>query len=172
MAGKIPQDAFQFYVSLGPERSYQRVAEEYGVSKRAVTRHATKEAWQSRLGRIEEEARKRGDEGLVETIEQMNDRHFKLLRVVQGKAIETLKSMPLGSAMDAVRALDIVLRQERTIRGEPTDRTAVSIEDTIRREYERWLEPEEVGDVGVELESEAEVTESAGDEPCTDSPAA
>lgn len=141
MTGKIPKDAFQFYVSLGPDRSYQRVAQEYGISKRAVTRHAAKEAWQGRLSRIEEEARKRGDEGLVETIEEMNERHFKLLRVVQGKAIETLRAMPLNSAMDAVRALDIVLRQERIIRGEPTDRTAVTVEDTIRREYERWLEP-------------------------------
>ena len=100
-----------------------------------------KEAWQSRLARIEEEARKRGDDGLVETIEQMNGRHLKLLRVVQGRALEALKSMPIGNAMDAVRALDIVLRQERTIRGEPNERTEITIEDTIRREYERWLTP-------------------------------
>ena len=33
---KIPQDALAFYVSLGAERSYQKVAKEYGVTKRAA----------------------------------------------------------------------------------------------------------------------------------------
>ncbi len=36
MAQKIPQDSFDFYVALGPGRSYQAVAEHYHVSKRAV----------------------------------------------------------------------------------------------------------------------------------------
>ena len=34
---KIPPDAFDFYFSLGPPRSYQAVADKYGVTKRAVT---------------------------------------------------------------------------------------------------------------------------------------
>jgi hypothetical protein len=37
---KIPQDAFEFYFSLGPERSYEQVAGRYGVTKRAVTKLA------------------------------------------------------------------------------------------------------------------------------------
>ena len=44
---KIPQDAFTFYVSLGPGRSYQKVAEKYGVTKRAVVNVGTREKWQA-----------------------------------------------------------------------------------------------------------------------------
>ena len=51
--------------------------------------------------------------------------------------------MPLDTAMEAVRALDISIKQERVIRGEPADRTAVSVEDAIRTEYQRWLVSDE-----------------------------
>ncbi len=34
---RIPPEAFDFYVGLGPERSYRQVAGRYGVSKRAIT---------------------------------------------------------------------------------------------------------------------------------------
>ncbi len=37
MSGKIPPDALEYYLVLGPDRSYQKVADHYGVSKRAVT---------------------------------------------------------------------------------------------------------------------------------------
>ncbi len=41
MRGKIPPDAFQYYLGRGAERSYQKVADHYGASKRAVTKVAT-----------------------------------------------------------------------------------------------------------------------------------
>ncbi len=45
---KIPLAAFDFYVSLGGERSYERVAQHYGATKRAVTKHAVRERWAGR----------------------------------------------------------------------------------------------------------------------------
>ena len=45
MTKRIPDDAFSFYASLGPTRSYQAVADRYWVSKRAVVKHAAKEKW-------------------------------------------------------------------------------------------------------------------------------
>ena len=69
----------------------------------------------------------------------MTQRHLRSLKVIQAKALEALKMMALGSAMDAVRALDLSIKQERTIRGEPSDRTAINVEQLIREEYDRWL---------------------------------
>jgi hypothetical protein len=71
----------------------------------------------------------------------MRDRHLRAMRFVQGRALDTLKSMPLENAMDAVRALAVSVREERVILGEPGERTAVTVEDAIKREYERWLVP-------------------------------
>ena len=73
---KIPPDAFEFYVALGPDRSYQRVADHYDVSKRGVAKHAGRESWPSRLDRIEREVRERSEEKLVESLEKMRTRHL------------------------------------------------------------------------------------------------
>lgn len=146
MNGKIPHDAFDYYMSLGPNRSYQAVAEKYGVTKRAVTKLAVRERWQERVAEIERKAREASDQRAVEAIEAVTARHLKALRVIQGKALESLKQLRLSSAMEAVRALDMAIRQERLVYGEPSDRTALSLEDKIRTEYKRWMvseEPEE-----------------------------
>ena len=139
MASRLPSDAFSYYLGLGSQRSYQRVADEFGISKRAVTKRADRDRWQERLAAIETEARHRSDEKAVETLEEMSDRHLRSLRIVQGKALEALRALPLGTAMEAVRALDMSIKQERTIRGEPSDRSAISVEQVIREEYERWM---------------------------------
>jgi hypothetical protein len=136
---KIPPDAFYLYMSLGPKGSYEAVAEKYGVSKRAVTALAAKERWQERLQEIQKKAADATKEKVIESLEAMNERHLKALRAIQAKALDALRSVPLNTALAAVRALDLSIRQERTIRGEPSDRTAVSVEDVIRREYERWM---------------------------------
>ena len=89
--------------------------------------------------KIEEEANARTDEKLTETLEQMNERHIKMVKLIQKKALEALKTMPLNTAIEAVRSLDSAIKQERLIRGEPTDRAAINVEDVIRREYDRWM---------------------------------
>ena len=139
MNRKIPQDAFGYYWSLGPERSYQAVADHFGVSKRAVTKVAGRENWSQRIVEIEKKAHERTDEKLAESLEQMNERHIKVCKLIQRKALETLKTMPLSTAVEAVRSLESSIKTERLVRGEPTDRAAVSVEDVIRREYEHWL---------------------------------
>ena len=150
MTRKIPPDAFSYYVGLGPDRSYQAVADHYVASKQAVVKVAKRERWQERLLEIERKAQEGADQRAVDSLEAMNERHLKTLTAIQARALEALRAMPLASAMEAVRALDICITKERLVRGEPSDRTAVSVEDAIKREYERWMVPaaEEDGDAG------------------------
>ena len=136
---KIPQDALLYYVALGPGRSYEKVAKEYGVSKRAIVDHAVRENWQDRIAELERRARENVDAKADDTVEEMYDRHLKLIKLMQGKAVETLRNLPLTKASEAVKTLEITMKQERLLHGEPSERTAVSIEDTIKREYERWM---------------------------------
>ena len=144
MKRKLPPEAFDIYVGLGIGRGYQAVANHYGVSKGTVTALAKRDDWQSRLVRAEREARNRADEKAVETLEQVNERHLKIARALQAKALDALRSMSLQEARDVIRALDLGVKQERVILGEPSDRTALSVED-IRARFERWTaEAEEV----------------------------
>jgi len=136
---KIPTNAFEYYFSLGPGRSYQAVAAHYVVTKQAITKVAQKERWAERLAELEVQARQRSTERAAETLEEMNERHLKILRAVLNKAIEGLKAVPVSTAKDILRALEMVIRQERLIRGQPDDRPEMSLEEITRREIATLL---------------------------------
>ena len=139
---KLPDDAFAFYVGLGVGRSYASVAQEYGVAKRTVCERARKERWQERAEAMELEARNAIEKRARESLEAMNERHLRAARLLQGKAIEAISSMALEKQADMIRALDLGWRQERLVRGEPSERTQISVEEIVRREYSRWLNVE------------------------------
>jgi hypothetical protein len=136
---KIPADAFDFYVSLDAERSYQAVAEKYGVSKRAVTECAKREKWPERLTKIEQEAREKMDKRLAESLEERRERHLTVIRAMLSRSVAALQKYPLNSAMDAVKTAEKAIKLERLVVGEASDRTAV-VEEIVKREYEQWME--------------------------------
>ena len=140
---KLPPEAFSHYVKLGPGRSYAEVASHFGVSKRAVVKLAARERWQVEVEEIERKAREKSAAQAAESLDEMNERHLKIARVVQNKALEALRQYPLETALQAVRALESSVRQERTIKGDPQGEAVPSVESIIRREYERWLLPAE-----------------------------
>jgi len=138
VTSKIPSDAFSVYVAMGPGRSYQAMADKYGVSKRSVTRHAATAEWAARLQKIEEESRVKTDKRAAQTLDDMNERHLRIAKSLQAKALSALKNLPLDTTRDVIRALDLGVKQERLVRGEPTERSA-TVEEAIKREYERWM---------------------------------
>lgn len=139
MKRKIPPEAFAFYLGLGVGRSYQAVAERYSVSKRAIATRAEKEGWQAKLAEEEQKARVSAEKQAAESIETVNEKHLKVLRFIQGRAIESLKSMPIESAMDAVKAYALSLDKERQIRGSPSEQAASRIEEITRQEIRTLL---------------------------------
>jgi hypothetical protein len=136
MNRKIPPEAFTYYVGLGTARSYDAVATKYGVSKRAVTKCATREHWQERFARIQQEAREKAEKRAVESMEQVTSRQLTALKFMFGKALETLRTSSLDSAMDAVRTALLCIKQEREIRGETADESMAETLVRLRRELE------------------------------------
>ena len=49
MTNKLPTEAYEYYIAIGPKRSYSAVAKRYGVSKRSVTKRARRDKWQDRV---------------------------------------------------------------------------------------------------------------------------
>jgi len=140
---KLPDDAYAYYLALGPRRSHQAVAGHFDVDKKTVTNRAVKENWRQRIDDHERAERERLERKAAESVEAMNDRHLKVISYIQAKGLEALKSMPLDSAIDAVRAITIAIDKERVIRGEPAQRSTIDIERRIREEHERWEAPAE-----------------------------
>jgi hypothetical protein len=151
---KIPPEAFSFYVGLGHERSYQAVADHFGISKRAVTDLAGRESWTARLEKIEMEAREKSDEKLAESVAETRTRHVKMIRAMQARALSALKQYPLTSGMDAIRAAEMTIKLERLVLGEASERTEVSVEEVTRREIHDLLVFEQADEAEGDLEGE------------------
>lgn len=139
MSARVPDGAFEVYVRLGEDRSYQTVADHFKVSKRAIQNVADRERWVDRLKAIEKEAQGRIDATLVDDVEQMKLRHSKMLRAITSRAAKAIQDFPLTSGMEGIRAAELAIKLERLLAGQPSDRTAVSIEDVIRTEYEKIM---------------------------------
>ncbi|MCC7014858.1 MAG: hypothetical protein IT454_20010 [Planctomycetes bacterium] len=151
MNRRIPEDAFSFYFSLGPTRSYTEVAKKYGVSKRAVVDFAKKDDWQSRIAEAERTSRQHANQQAVESLDEMNQRHLKEARYLQSKGLEGLNRGAPEVAAVSLKAITAGIQLERLIRGQATERTETSFEEVVRREHARWLEPargDEDGDAG------------------------
>lgn len=139
MTNRIPDDAFERYVAMGAQRSFKGLANQLGVTKRAVTKCAAREKWVERMTKIEAEARKRSDEKITETLEQMRDRHLLTLKAMHARALTALKQYPLTNGMDAMRAAEIAIKLERLVAGESTARSELTVEEVCRREHAEWL---------------------------------
>ena len=87
---KIPDDAYDFYFGLGPNRSYEGVAQKFGVTKRAVTSIANRDDWQGRIRAVEAKARESADQQATATLTAMRQKHLRMLEVVQAKALQAL----------------------------------------------------------------------------------
>jgi len=157
MNRKIPPEAFQFYLGLGPSRSYEAVAEEFGCSRRGVAECAKRERWQQRLVEVEGRAYARTESQAQESIEEMGLRHVKIARYLQSKGLEALQAGRPELMDRATRTLMSGINLERLVRGEPTERID-NVETMVRREADRWL----IRD-GQREASKASAHEPAGD---------
>jgi hypothetical protein len=136
---RVPDDAFDKYVALGSCRSYQALADHLGVDKRTIVRRAAKEQWAERLAKIQQESRDAADKRIAETLSEMKDRHLKLLRAMGVRVANALREYPITSGMEAIRAADLVIKLERLIAGEASERTELSVEEVTRREINELL---------------------------------
>lgn len=148
MKSKIPKEAFAYYVGLGEKRSYQATADHFGVSKCAVTKLAQREGWRFRLAAIESEARDRLDKKLADDIVEMRERHGKMLKVMSARVITALRDHPITDGMDAIRAADILMKNERAVAAEAVQRSESVVARVTREEIAQLVsvEPEEPGE--------------------------
>ncbi|MCK6446178.1 MAG: hypothetical protein L6Q99_07265 [Planctomycetes bacterium] len=113
MKRKLGLDAFQFYFSLGEGRSYEAVANHFGVSKTTVANVAKREDWQANVERLNAAVREANEKRAVDAVTAMNERHAKLARLAAGKGAEHLAQGRIERTADALRALKFGIEEER-----------------------------------------------------------
>lgn len=164
MNQRLPAEALAYYLNLGNARSYQAVADHFGVSKRTVTATAARQKWQAQLEAAQAKSREQIGQRFAETLEQANERHVKLGRFLQSQGIAALKNAAEMSSADGIRAIKTGVDIERQGLGEQID-PVQDVEVIIKREYQRWLKPADVESAeDAERASEADaVDESEGE---------
>ena len=138
-ARRLPADCFERYVALGEVRSYALLAKQLGCSKRAISKRAVKEGWAERLGRIEQAARERSDGRMVDTMTEMRERHMATLRVMSMRVVNALKEHSLDSGMEAIKAAEIVIKLERLVAGDASERNVIDVAAVTREEMKQLL---------------------------------
>ena len=138
-AKRIPDDAFETYVAMGPGRSYQALADKLHVDKRTVVRLATKENWTQRLAKIQEEVRAATDKKLVSDLQAVREQQLREVRFLRSEALKAMKGLTPEKAIKIASALSIAWRHELLLLGEPTDRQASTVEEITKREIQTLI---------------------------------
>ena len=128
MKRRLPPEAFGFYVGQGRDRSYQSVADRYGVAKRTVTTHAAREHWQERAAEADRKIAAEAEQRAVEGLAEVQKRHLRTLRTIQARALEGLRAVPITGGASAVRALLLAIREERMVLGSSMEDVTITIE--------------------------------------------
>jgi hypothetical protein len=61
------------------------------------------------------------------------------------RAAKAIADHPLSTGMEGIRAAETVIKLERLLAGEPNDRSALTVEQTTRRELDQFLAPKSSG---------------------------
>ena len=148
MTHKIGEDAFSYWVWLGPDRTYAEVAARYKCSKRAVQKVADKERWVERLAEIEKDAAAKLDKVLGDSLVEMREQQLKVVKAMLGCAVKALATHPLDTGYQGACVAEKAIKLQRLITGETTENTAHTVEQVTRQEMERLLVmPDEPGSV-------------------------
>ncbi len=123
---RIPAGAYEDYLALGTERSYQALADRYGVSKTAIFKRAQKEHWQERVAELVRQASERAEQKAVDKMEAVRERHLAEVRVLQAHALQALRDLPPEKGFRAASVLAIAWRHELRLLGVPDGQQATA----------------------------------------------
>lgn len=127
MRRKLPSTAFDAYVSLGAARSYEAVARQFGVTKRAVTACAEREDWQGRLADAQEKARIESDRKAADELVAMNARHDGIAGAIETAVVKLMRELGNEATMADLRMAALTIEATQRVR-----RTSRGLDDAPR----------------------------------------
>lgn len=100
----------------------QQIADAVGISRsETIGDWRRSESWEKERAIIQQETDRRVSQAVAETISEMNSRHLRQYQLLQSKGLAALKRFDPKSATEAQAMMDIGIKGERLVRGEPTE---------------------------------------------------
>lgn len=101
------EEWFQYYFSLGPDRTLKKVAEHFGVPLETIKYYSAKEGWLARCHYLEEEAKKQAqskiEKIIAENLEKYFDNIFKIneiIRITIEEFLSERRGLPIKHTRD------------------------------------------------------------------------
>ena len=119
------KEAFEFYYSLGDVRSYQKVAEEYGVTLKAVAQWSKSFNWQERIAQRDIEIGQQLKEKTMDTIINEKANYRKIVKLAMSQLVESMRA---GEMTYRIQDLERLIRLDMYLLGE--SEANVKVENT------------------------------------------
>ena len=109
------KEAYEYYYSLGDERSLQKVADEFGVTLKAVAQWNMSFNWQERTVQRDTEIGKKLQEKTIDTILNEKANYRKIIKLAVGQIVESMRA---GEMTYKIQDLDKLIRLDMYLLGE------------------------------------------------------
>ena len=107
---------------LAGDKTDAQIASELGVTRAdTIGEWRRQEQWEREKRLVREEAERRVQDAVAESIADMNTRHLKEYQLLQTKGVQALRRLDPKKAAEAQAMIDAGIRGERLVRGEPTE---------------------------------------------------
>jgi hypothetical protein len=133
------EQALSSYLS-DETQSYQTIAKKYGVSKRAVVKHAEAAKWQDIKAKTALKVHQKLPNLIGQEIAQINARHIKIARILQGEAIKALgdPKIALKSFRDILDTMKLGVEIERKATNMDQQQPTTAIQINMSDEVKKW----------------------------------
>ncbi|MBU2501970.1 hypothetical protein KJ682_11635 [bacterium] len=100
----------------------QQIAQRLGIKRpETIGDWRRTEGWDIERQYVQKITEERVTQAVAETITEMNTRHLKEYQLLQSKGVQGLKDLAPKTAGEAMSLVDVGIRGERLVRGEPTE---------------------------------------------------
>lgn len=140
---KLPAGAepFEFFVSLGSERSFKKVADRWDVDAAQVTRRAQRERWLERLQQqVEPQVQAKAMEAIVTTLAEFRVKQVQVGAELVRRGLEALERLQIVETKDALAAVKLGAELQSRAFDAPAKKVEISVEHTLRERFERFIE--------------------------------
>lgn len=109
------KEAYEYYYSLGSERSLQKVADEFKVTLKAVAQWNMSFNWQERTTQRDTEIGKKLQEKTIDTILNEKANYRKIIKIAVGQIVDNMRN---GDISYRIQDLDKLIRLDMYLLGE------------------------------------------------------
>ncbi len=100
----------------------QQIAERLGIKRpETIGEWRRAENWEKERKYVQKITEEKITQAVAETISEMNARHLKEYQLLQTKGVQALKIIDPKTANEALSMVDVGIKGERLVRGEPTE---------------------------------------------------